>query len=104
MVGIRLAVCGVMTGRTAHAIRQQPNVEWLHWLFVRDRRAISCDVDVRGDGLYTITVIPLWTSEGHLSETFDSADDAMRRHGQIARQLRASGWLLADSVVVTPAA
>ena len=93
-----------MTGRTVGAIRQRPNVEWLHWLFVRDQRAISCGVDVSADGLYTINVTPLWTAEGHFSETFASPDDAMRRHAQIARHLRSSGWLLADSSVVKSAA
>lgn len=93
-----------MTGRTASAIRRQPDIQWVHWLFVRDRRAISCHVDASAEGLYTISVIPLWTSEGHLTETFVSPEEAMRRHAQIARQLRASGWLLATSGVVTPAA
>lgn len=93
-----------MTSRSARAKRQQPNIEWLHWLFVRDRHALSCDVDVSADGLYTINLIPLWIPDGHITETFDSPDDAMHRHAQIARHLRASGWLLADSGVVKPAA
>ena len=93
-----------MTPRTSAAAVKLPDSEWLHWLFVRDRRAISCDVDVNGDGFFTLSVIPLWTSEGHVTETFASPEDAMRRHAQIARHLRASGWLLADSGIVKPAA
>jgi len=93
-----------MTPHTAHEKSQRPDVEWLHWLFVRDLRAISCDIDVGAEGLYTISVMPLWTTEGRFAETFDSADAAMKRHGQIARGLRASGWLLAECAIVKPAA
>lgn len=93
-----------MTPHTANVSPQRPDVEWLHWLFVRDQRAISCDVDVGTNGLFTISVMPLWTTEGRITETYDSADAAMRRHGQIARGLRASGWLLAECAIVKPAA
>jgi hypothetical protein len=80
------------------------HAEWLHWLFVREGRAISCGVDVRGDGFYTVTLLPLWGGDENLTEVFETAGDALRRHGQIARFLQASGWLLADRGIVTSAA
>lgn len=93
-----------MTGSTARAITPPLDGQWMHWLFVRGRRAISCDVDVSKDGRCTLSLSPLWTTEGHVAETFASPADAIRRHAQIARHLRMSGWLLADSGVVRPAA
>jgi len=79
-------------------------VEWLHWLFVHGDRAISCDVEVRGDGVYTVTLFPLWAPEDQINEIFARPGDAMRRHSDITRRLQASGWLLLEAGVVTNAA
>jgi hypothetical protein len=79
-------------------------VEWLHWLFVRGDRAISCDVDVRGDGLYTVTLFPLWVPDEQISESFARPAQAMRWHAEMTNRLRASGWLLVEGGVVTNAA
>jgi len=81
---------------TETAPNQVQEVGWLHWLFMRDDRAISCDVDVRGDGLYTVTVLPLWSAGDTITQTFTKPGDALRRHAEISSYLRASGWLLAD--------
>ena len=86
------------------ATRQRHEVEWLHWLFVRDGKALCCDVDTNGDGLYTVSLLPLWNSDDNVTETFATPHEAMRRHAQIAKHLHASGWLLADSGAVKPAA
>jgi hypothetical protein len=78
-------------------------VEWLHWLFIRDGRTMSCGIEVR-DGLYTLSLLPLWKGDGQWTETFENVEDAMRRHSQITRYLQASGWLMTDGVAVKPAA
>jgi hypothetical protein len=102
--GIELALTWGMTIPVPRTAKQEPTVEWLHWLFLRDGRAISCDVDVRGDGMVTVSVLPLWTADGHIVEAFATPAEAIQRHAQIAKYLHASGWLLADSGTVKPAA
>lgn len=79
-------------------------VEWLHWLFMRGDRAISCDVDERGNGMYAVTLFPLWAPEEQITETFARPGDAMRWHADMTRRLTASGWLLAEGGAVTNAA
>ena len=64
---------------TATSTNEVQEVEWLHWLFVRDNRALSCDVDVRGDGLYTVSILPLWDSDAMVTQTFTKPGDALRR-------------------------
>jgi hypothetical protein len=71
-------------------------VEWLHWLFIRGNQALSCDVDVRGEGLYGVSLFPLWNSGEATTETFTRPGEALRRHAEITNLLQASGWLLAE--------
>ena len=82
--------------------RQQ--ADWLHWLYFRGDRAISLGVDVRGDRLYVLTLLPLWAPEGQITETFSQPATAMRRHAEIVRQLQHEGWLLVEARPVTTAA
>jgi hypothetical protein len=79
-------------------------VEWLHWLYIRGNRAMSCDVEVRGDGLYSLTLLPLWSHEDRIVETFVRPADALRRHTELTRELQESGWLLVEGRPVTNAA
>jgi hypothetical protein len=79
-------------------------VQWLHWLFVREGHMLSCDVDVRGDGLYTVSLFPLWAPEDVVTQSFRKPGDALQRHAEIATHLRASGWLVADRGPVRQAA
>jgi hypothetical protein len=79
-------------------------VEWLHWLYVRGNRAISCDVDVRGDGIYGLTLLPLWSPEDQITETFRRPAEALRRHAQLTKELQAAGWLMVEGGPVTNAA
>ena len=78
--------------------------DWLHCLFMRDGRTISCGVDSRGDGTYSVNVLRLWETGEHSSEHFASPEDALRRHGEIVRFLQASGWLIMNGGVVRLAA
>jgi hypothetical protein len=83
----------ILTATSANEVRE---VDWLHWLFIRDNRALSCDVDVRGDGAYAVSLLPLWKQGEATTETFARPGEAMRRHSEIAAFLQASGWLLAE--------
>lgn len=79
-------------------------VDWLHWLYVLGDRTMSCDVEVRGNQLYVLTLLPLWSPEHQIVETFRRPADAMRRHEQLTRQLHEAGWLLVEGGPVTTAA
>lgn len=87
---------------TPHALTREP--DWFHWLFLREDRAISCDLDVRNDGTYIVTIVPLWSPEDQVTEMFVRPADAVRWQETMQQRLHASGWLLADSGVVTNAA
>ena len=78
--------------------------EWLHWLFVRGDRALSCDIDVRADDVYAVTLFPLWAPEDQIAETFSRPVEALRWHADMTRRLQASGWLLVEGGPVTNAA
>ena len=86
---------------TATPANEVQEVQWLHWLFVRDGHMLSCDVDVRGDGLYTVTLFPLWSPEDVVTQSFRRPGEALQRHAEISAHLRASGWLVADRGAVT---
>ena len=79
-------------------------VEWLHWLFMKGDRAISCNVDVREAGVYAVTLFPLWSPEDQVTETFLRPGEAMRWHADMTRRLQASGWLLLNGGAVANAA
>jgi hypothetical protein len=79
-------------------------VEWLHWLFIRGEQVLSCDVDVRGNGVYAVSLFPFWKSSEATTEMFRRPAEALRRHAEIANYLHASGWLLADGGPVAKSA
>jgi len=81
---------------TATPTNEVQEVQWLHWLFVREGHMLSCDVDVRGDGLYRVSLFPLWAPEDVVIQSFHRPAEALQRHAEISAHLRASGWLVAD--------
>ena len=83
----------IFTKTSSNEVRE---VEWLHWLFIRGNQALSCDVDVRGDGFYAVSLFPLWRAGEATTETFTRPGEALRRHAEITDYLHASGWLLAE--------
>lgn len=102
--GIRIATDKGMERLASAAGGEMPiKVDWLHWLFVREGRTMSCGLEAR-DGLYTLSLVPLWKGDGAWTESFDNIEDAVRRHAQVTRYLQASGWLMTDGVAVKPAA
>ena len=103
-LGICLAECIGMAILTSTPGAGVQKVEWLHWLFVRGEHAISCDVDVRGESVYAVTLFPLWSPEDLVTETFPRPGDAMRWHAAMTRRLQANGWLLQEGGAVTNAA
>lgn len=71
----------------------------VRWVFHRDGRAITCEVDVHGTQSYDVTLIPHWDSSGAVTERFDRPIPAMERHASIARSLRDRGWVVVDHAV-----
>jgi hypothetical protein len=103
-VGIALAPSKGMAIFTATPDGAVTKAEWLHWLYAHGNRTISCSLDVRGDGLYIATVIPLWSPEEQIVEKFQRPGDAMRWQEVMGQHLHATGWLLVECGAVTNAA
>ena len=78
--------------------------EWLHWLFVQGDRAVSCSLDVSGDGTCVATLVPLWSPTDATVETFFRPADAVHWQEQMTRRLHAAGWRLVEGGIVRHAA
>ena len=78
--------------------------QWLHWLFVQGERVVSCSLDVRANGTYVVTLVPLWSPEDQIGEIFLRAADAVQWQENMTQRLHATGWRLVEAGVVTHAA
>jgi hypothetical protein len=78
--------------------------KWLHWLFVRGDRAVSCGIDVRTDGTLIVSLVPLWSPDDQITETFINPADAVRWQETMTRRLQSAGWGLVEAGIVTNAA
>ena len=76
--------------------RQNRSVRLLRWVFQRENRLLTCQLDREGrQDSYTLSVVPHWDVRQAASETFDAGVSAFRRHAAVADQLRCQGWTLA---------
>ena len=76
--------------------RQNRSVRLLRWVFQRENRLLTCQLDREGrQDSYTLSLVPHWDVRQAASETFDAGVSAFRRHAAIADQLRHQGWTLA---------
>jgi len=66
----------------------------LRWVFYRDGRALTCQVDGSGSW-YDVSVVPHWNLSASAVERLETPATAFRRHAEIAKELRESGWLVA---------
>ena len=82
----------IYTSTPANEVQE---VQWLHWLFVREGHMLSCDVDVRGDGLYRVSLFPLWAPADVVTQSFQSPAEALTRKAEIATHMSAYGMLVA---------
>ena len=74
----------------------EPNpVCLLRWTFSKGTRSITCqlDNDPRHSS-YDVCVVPHWDVSSAVVEVAQEPIGAFRRHADIARRLRAAGWLL----------
>ena len=68
----------------------------LHWVFCRNRQAITCEVDARGAHTFDVCVIPHWSVADSVVERFDTAAHAFERHAELALELAGAGWVHTD--------
>lgn len=74
----------------------------LRWIFERNARTLTCELDVSGNRDYDVCVVPHWDVSSSHIEHFEAPAAAFLRHAEIARRLRADGWTVTDHVSATP--
>lgn len=74
----------------------------LRWIFERDAKTLTCEVDVSSNRDYDVCVVPHWDVSSSFIEHFEAPAAAFLRHAAIARCLRADGWTVTDHVRATP--
>ncbi len=72
-------------------------VEVLRWVFLRDSRALTCELRMNGRFSHDVCVVPHWNIGDSVVERFRRPADALQRHAEIARDLREGGWRNARS-------
>jgi hypothetical protein len=67
----------------------------LRWTFRKGSKSITCQLEnnVAGSS-YDVCVVPHWDVAATVIEGASTSLDGLRRHAQIARELRAAGWAL----------
>jgi hypothetical protein len=77
--------------------RKKRTIRLLRWVFQRDNRVLTCQLDREGRraSSYTLSLVPHWDVRQAATETFDAGISAFRRHATVADQLRGEGWTLA---------
>jgi hypothetical protein len=70
----------------------------LHWVLRQDTKAITCQLECRGNGSYELCVLPHWDPSSAVIERFDASTSALLRHAEVANRLRENGWMVIDRV------
>ena len=66
----------------------------LRWVFQRGPEVITCAVENSGErSSFDVCVLPHWNLSDSTVERFDAPASALRRHAEIASQLREAGWV-----------
>jgi hypothetical protein len=66
----------------------------LRWVFQRGPEVLTCAVENSGErSSYDVCVLPHWDLSDSTVERFDAPASALRRHAEIALQLRQAGWV-----------
>jgi hypothetical protein len=88
---------GMMT--TALPRKTPPSLETespclVRWVFRRGADALTCAVDASGARpSFDVCILPHWNLGAAAVEHFNAPSSALRRHAEIARHLRQSGWV-----------
>jgi hypothetical protein len=70
----------------------------VHWILQRGTKAITCQLDARGDRSYELCVVPHWDPSSAVIERYDAPTPALLRHAEVAQCLREHGWTVIDRV------
>jgi hypothetical protein len=84
-----------MADRMATSIttrQKKDSVGILRWVFLRGRKALTCEVRMNGQRSHDVCVVPHWDVKASIVERFARPGGAMRRHAEIAREFRQAGW------------
>ena len=68
----------------------------LCWTFTKRDAVLTCELATNREGGYDVCLVPHWDVTAAAVEQFDAAVSALRRHAELVRVLRASGWDLAS--------
>lgn len=88
-----------MTAAHLKSVAARTPKPMLRWVFRREGRALTCEVDARGTQSYDVTLVPHWDLSAAVTERFDRPLRAMGRHASIARRLRDRGWVVVDHAI-----
>jgi hypothetical protein len=64
----------------------------LRWVLRHGQDALTCQVSATSPHAYQVSVVPHWNQDSAVSQQFESANDAVRRHAEIVGILRERGW------------
>jgi hypothetical protein len=70
----------------------------LRWVFQRQDRFITCELDAVRDGQYEVCVIPHWDVRASVIEQWPNVLTAVERHARLAREFRDAGWTVLTHV------
>ena len=68
----------------------------LRWVFIRNGRMLTCELDARARHTFDVSLIPHWNISASVVERFGNAVAAMERHAALAGALRDAGWTVVD--------
>jgi hypothetical protein len=68
--------------------------ELVKWVFLREMKAITCEIRSTSGGGFDVCVLPHWNISSGIVEQYDELTAALRRHAEIALSFRQTGWLL----------
>jgi hypothetical protein len=68
---------------------------FLRWEFAHDEKHVVCGIHRTATSDYEVSTVPLWAIGKSAIETFPCASAALRRHAEIATNLRDAGWTVA---------
>jgi hypothetical protein len=64
----------------------------LRWVLRHGHDALTCQVHALAPHAFDVSVVPHWNQASAVTERFESANEAVRRHAEIVGLLREGGW------------
>ena len=73
--------------------RPLESTRMLQWVFCRNHRTITCEIDANGTHAFDVCIVPHWNVSESVIQRFDTAAHAFERHAELARELADAGWV-----------